>query len=328
MNKLRWGIVGPGNIARKFAAACKNIASCELYGVASRSYEKGRAFAETYGIPAVFGSYEEMAASPLIDCVYIATPHPFHKPCAEIFLRAGKHVLSEKPLCVNAAEARTLAALAKECGCFLMEAMWTRFLPAVNGAIEAAKSGEIGRIVGLSADFCYSSNPENDRAIFSRDMAGGGLLDVGVYGLHFAAMLFGTSPCAIQAAAALREGVDTHMQAILTYEGGEIASISSGTMVRKPEDAFIYGSNGYIRVPRFYGADSYTVVAGGKERTVTLPFLGNGFEEEILEVVRCVGEGLLESDRHPLSTTIAVLEEMDEIRGKIGVSYPFDKENS
>lgn len=328
MKKLRWGIVGPGNIARKFATACKNVSACELYGVAARSYEKARAFAEVYGIPAVFGSYEEMAASPLIDCVYVATPHPYHKPCAEIFLRAGKHVLSEKPLCVNAAEARALAALAKECGCFLMEAMWTRFLPAVNAAIEEARSGEIGRLMGLSADFSYYLDPASGHAIFDPGMAGGGLLDVGVYGLHFAAMLFGTSPRTIDAKATLYNGTDCHTQMTLTYEGGEIASLSSGTLVEKPSSAYIYGTNGYIHLPTFYGADRYSVTVSGRTREVLLPFLGNGFEEEILEVVRCVGAGMTESDRHPLSESIAVLEEMDEIRRRIGVYYPFDAENS
>ena len=163
MNKIRFGIAGPGNIARKFAAAAKNLpAEVELIAVASRTLDKAQEFAATYEIPNAFGSYEEMAASPLVDCVYVATPHPFHKPVAEIFLRAGKHVICEKPLCVNAREAKELADCAKEHGVFLMEAMWTTFLPAVRELLATIERGEIGDILGLTADFCYSSSPAEE----------------------------------------------------------------------------------------------------------------------------------------------------------------------
>ena len=134
MKKVRWGIVGPGNIANKFAKAIKNVETAELVAVAARSKEKGKIFAETYGIKNVFTGYEKMAESDLVDAVYIATPHPFHKPNAKMFLSAKKHVLCEKPVCVNAYQAENLKECAKENNVFLMEAMWTRFLPAINEA--------------------------------------------------------------------------------------------------------------------------------------------------------------------------------------------------
>ena len=152
---IKWGIVGPGSIAKKFAKAVKNVEGAELFAVASRSYERSKEFAEEFDIPNVFGSYEEMANCDEIDAVYIATLHPFHKPCSEIFLNAKKHVLCEKPVCVNAKEARELFECAKKNNVFLMEAMWTRFLPAIQEAVKIAKSGEIGEIRGVSADFCY-----------------------------------------------------------------------------------------------------------------------------------------------------------------------------
>ena len=150
MKKIRWGIVGPGNIANKFAVAIKNVECAELAAVAARSMEKGSEFAARYGIPKVFGGYDAMAASDEVDAVYIATPHPFHKPCAELCLKAGKHVLCEKPLCINEAQAVALKECAKEHGVFLMEAMWTRFLPAVKEACAIVASGAIGEVMGLT----------------------------------------------------------------------------------------------------------------------------------------------------------------------------------
>ena len=328
MSKIRFGIVGPGNIAKKFAAAANNLKEdCERIAVASsHDLAKAEAFAKAFSIPHAFGSYREMAASSLVDCVYIATPHPFHKPCAEIFLRAGKHVLCEKPMCVNAKEATALAACAREHGVFLMEAMWTRFLPAITEVMAKVKAGEIGELLGLSADFCYASTPAEEKKIFRNDMAGGALLDVGVYTLHLAAMLFGLSVESISAEANLLDGVDAHTQVSVRYTGGGIASLSSAIVVQKPATAVLYGSRGYIRIPQFYGASEYTVVHGNKETRFECPFLGNGFEEEILEVIRAVRAGETESPSHPLSLTISVLEQMDKIRRMIGLSYPMDKE--
>lgn len=145
MQKIRWGIVGPGNIANKFAAAIKNVPSAELAAVASRDGKSGEAFAQKHGIPKVFTGYEAMAASDAVEAVYIATPHPFHKPCAELFLNEGKHVLCEKPICVNAYQAPKLKDCAEKNGVFLMEAMWTRFLPAILEAQEIVKRGAIGQ---------------------------------------------------------------------------------------------------------------------------------------------------------------------------------------
>ena len=191
---VRWGIVGAGNIANKFAKAVKNLECAELSAVASQSEGKGKAFSQKYDIKNVFTSYEEMAKSELVDAVYIATPHPFHKPCAEIFLNAKKHVLCEKPVCVNAKEAVALKECAQRNGVFLMEAMWTRFLPAIKEAFKIANSGEIGQVRGVSADFCYSMTPSEEGKIFRNDMAGGSLLDVGVYELNFAAIFLGNNP--------------------------------------------------------------------------------------------------------------------------------------
>lgn len=327
MKKVRWGIAGPGNIAKKFATAVNKLDNVELCAIASRDPERGAAFAAEYGVPTVFSSYEEMAASPLVDCVYVATPHPFHKPCAEIFLRAGKHVLCEKPMCINLPQAEALIACAKENNAFLMEAMWTRFLPATEALLAAVAAGEIGEVRGITADFCYNIEVHEDSKIFRADMAGGGLLDVGVYSLHFAAMLMGTEGVELSATARIQDGCDRHTVVTARYPNGAIATLTAATDVQKPYDAYIYGSKGYIYVPNFYGAQGFTVVKGTKREERSYPSLGAGFEEEILEASRAVTEGIRESERHPLSRTLAVLAQMDAVRKAVGVRYPLPDED-
>lgn len=321
---IRWGIVGAGNIANKFARAIKNVEGAELVAVASTNEERGRAFAEKYGIPSLFVGYEEMARSALVDAVYIATPHPLHKPCAELFINAGKQVLCEKPVCVNAREAKELLASAERAGVFLMEAMWTRFLPAIAEAKRIAESGEIGEIRGVSADFCYSLLPEDEPKIYQNEMAGGSLLDVGVYGLNFAAIFLGNNPESITATADVSYGVDCQTNILMKYEGGRIASVSSAINVCKPETAYVYGTRGYIALPQFYGAEEILVSVNGEERRISRKSIGEGFEEEIYEACSCIRQGKLESNVMPMRESIAILEQMDYIRELIGLRYPSD----
>ncbi len=321
---IRWGIAGPGNIAHKFAKAIKNVKGAELIAVASRLGEKSREFADKYNIPNAFEGYEEMARSALVDAVYIATAHPFHKPCAEIFLNAKKHVLCEKPVCVNAAQATKLMECANKNRVFLMEAMWTRFLPAINEAVKIVKSGEIGDIRGVSADFCYSCPPVEDPKLYRNDLAGGALLDVGVYGLNFAAIFLGNAPESISSISDIDNGVDCQTNILMKYEKGAIASVSAAINVTKPETGYIYGTNGYIKLPCFYGAQEIVVNVNNRERRIAKPSIGDGFEEEIYEACSCIRAGKTQSDIMPMSESIKILEQMDCIREQIGLKYPFD----
>ena len=321
---IKWGIVGPGNIANKFAEAIKNVSGAELTAVASRSVERGKEFAVKYQVPNVFSSYEEMAESPLVDAVYVATPHPFHKPCAEIFLKSKKHVLCEKPICVNAKQAEELNKCADENSVFLMEAMWTRFLPAINEAVEIVNSGEIGEIRAINADFCYSIPIEEDEKVFRNNMAGGSLLDVGVYCLNFVAIFLKDNPESIISVSEIVEDVDYQTNVLMKYSNGALASISSAIKVNKQEMGYIYGSKGYIALPHFYGAQELVVNIDGEERHIKKPSIGKGFEEEIIEACSCIRSGKRESDIMPMSETIRILEQMDKIREQINLSYPFD----
>lgn len=324
MEKIHWGIVGPGNIANKFAKAIKNVEGAELTAVASRSEEKGRKFAELYEIANVFVGYEEMANSALVDAVYIATPHPFHQPNARLFLNAKKHVLCEKPVCVNGAQATKLLECANQNGVFFMEAMWTRFLPAIQEAFKIANSGEIGEIRGVKADFCYSATPMEEPKLFCSDMAGGSLLDVGIYGLNFAAIFLGDNPESITSFSDVVDGVDLQTNVLIKYPNGAIASVSSAINVTKPETGYIYGTKGSIALPHFYGAQELIVYSGNEERHIVKPSIGDGFEEEIIEACSCIRAGKIQSDRMPMSESIRILEQMDCIRKQINLSYPFD----
>jgi len=324
MEKIKWGIVGAGNIANKFAMAIKNVEGAELTSVASRSEENGRMFADKHGIKNVFVGYEEMAKSELVDAVYIATPHTFHKPCAEIFLNAKKHVLCEKPVCVNVKQAVKLAECANKNGVFLMEAMWTRFLPAIKEALSIVANGEIGEIRGVKADFCYSITPEEDPKIFKNEMAGGSLLDVGIYGLNFASIFLGDNPETIVSTADVADGVDCQTNVLMKYANGTIASVSSAINTLKPETGYIYGTKGYIEVPQFYGAQEIIVNVNNTQRHISKPSIGDGFEEEIIEVCNCIRCGKTQSDVMPMTKSIRILEQMDCVRQQINLRYPFD----
>ena len=321
---IRWGIVGPGSIAHRFANAVKNVAGAQVTAVASRSEERAREFAAKHDIPNAFGSYEEMANSPLIDAVYIATPHPFHKPCAEMFLKAKKHVLCEKPVCVNAKEAIAMAECAKQNNVFLMEAMWTRFLPAIGEAVKVAKSGEIGEIRSVRAEFCFYSTPSPTSRIYAPELAGGAILDVGVYCLNFAAAFLGSDPEGITALSDVQNGADYQTDVLLKYQNGAIASISSAVNVSKPVVGYVYGSKGYIKVPHFFGAMEFMVHTNGEERRVQKPSIGDGFEEQIIEACKCIREGKVQSDIMPMSESIKIMQQMDTVRKQIQLVYPFE----
>lgn len=321
---IRWGIVGPGSIANRFANAVKNVVGAEVTAVASRSADRAKAFADKHQIPNSFGSYEEMADSTVVDAVYIATPHPFHKPCAELFLNAKKHVLCEKPVCVNAKEAIAIAESAKHNNVFLMEAMWTRFLPAIREAVKIAQSGEIGEIRGARAEFCFYSTPSPISRIYAPELAGGAVLDVGVYCLNFVAAFLGSNPEAITAISDVKNGADYQTDVLLKYQNGAIASISSAVNVSKPVVGYVYGTKGYIKVPHFFGAIELLVNANGEERRIHKPSIGDGFEEQIEEACNCIRRGKIQSDIMPMAESIRIMEQMDTVRKQIQLVYPFE----
>lgn len=229
-------------------------------------------------------------------------------------------------MCVNESQAKQLKECAEKNGVFLMEAMWTRFLPAIIEAQEIVKRGDIGKVLSVSADFCYAIEYEEDPKVFINEMAGGSLLDVGVYGLHFASLFLGSDPEKIVSVADVKNGVDIHTNILLGYKDGAIANITSAIGVQKPATACIFGSKGQILIPEFYTATELFISTKEEENYVVEDCIGDGFEEEIIEVCACIMNGRQKSDALPVDESIKILKIMDTVRKQTGVKYPLDGE--
>lgn len=327
MKKLRFGIVGTGGIAHRFAEAIKNVEEAELVAVASRKAETADKFADEFGIPIRFGSYEEMAQSDEIDCAYIATPHSLHKDCSVLMLRGKKHVICEKPMAVNEREAAEMFSCAEENGCFLMEAMWARLVPGTIKLIDMINEGVIGQVRGVEGKFCYSfDESEMGHHALKNENGGGSLLDVGVYGLAFSELYLGRDVAEISAQCDTYNGTDSHTNIIMKYKNNALSYISSATLLRKPNEGFIYGTKGYIRVSRFYAPQEIEVYLNdGRNEKICTPYRGNGFEEQILHMCDCVNKGLKESPVNTKDRTLFIMKQMDDTRKILGITYPQDK---
>lgn len=327
MKKIRFGIVGTGNIAHRFANAIKNVPEAELAAVASRKKETANSFADEFGIPLRFESYEAMAASPEIDAAYIAVPHSGHDFCSCLMMNGGKHVICEKPMAVNLREAKEMFACAEKNGVLLMEAMWARLVPGTLALMELIEKGTVGDVLAVEGKFCYTMDEdEMDHHVFKKENGGGSLLDVGVYGLNFASWYLGKDVEHISAEASFRGEVDNHTCVLLKYKNGAIADVSSALMLRKPNEGAVYGSKGYVTFNRFYAPEKLNIkLLDGTEYSINTPYRGNGFEEQIAHFCDCISKGLKESPVITREQTLFITEQMDEIRKIIGADYPQDK---
>ena len=327
-NKVRFGIVGTGTIAHRFAEAIKNVPEAELVAVASRTSENAEKFGDEFNIPVRFAGYEKMAQSDLIDAAYIAVPHSGHIECSCLMMRGGKHVICEKPMAVNTREAEEMLACAKENNVLLVEAMWARLVPGTIKLLELVKNGVLGEIRGVEGKFCYTMDEdEMDHHVFKPENGGGSLLDVGVYGLNFASWYLGKDVESISAQSDFYNGTDSHTCALLKYKNGAIADLSSATLLRKPNDGYIYGTRGYAHVNRFYAPQEIELVLNdGTRASIATPYKGNGFEEQIAHFCDCIAKGLKESPIVTHAQTLFITRQMDEIRKITGVIYPQDGE--
>jgi predicted dehydrogenase len=330
-NAVRWGILGTGKIARAFANALKDVPDAVLAAVASRSLDKAQAFAQEFAqgshTASAYGSYQELADAAGIDLVYVATPHPQHADNALMALRAGKGVLVEKPFTMNLREAEQVVTLARSRRLFLMEAMWTRYLPAFDEVRRIIASGEIGTVRQVVADFGIAPNVGPEHRVYNPELGGGALLDLGIYPLSIATALLG--PVAeIKAQATLGDtGVDVQTGFTLRHEGGALAVCSCSFQARTPCELTVSGSRGHVRMnTMFHRATSVTVsLDDGSTRTVDTPYLGNGYVHEVIEAQRCFRAGLLESPGMRLEETLALMGVMDEIRRQVGLAYESDR---
>lgn len=323
---IRWGIVGTGNIAHRFAEACKNTQGAKLAAVASRSKKNADAFADEFDIEKRFASYEDMASSDDIDIAYIATPHGTHAQNAMIFMNSGKAILTEKPAAINLKQLDSMIDCAKKNNVFFMEAMWARLVPGTYKALEIIYSGVLGKVGGVRGSFCFEMYDEPDHHVFDPAQGGGSLLDVGCYALSFSSWYLGTNPTEIKALANIgKTGVDEHCCVLMKYPGGEIAELSSAIMLPKPNEGYIFGEKGHIYMKRFYAPQKLELHISGKDaEEIDCPYIGNGFEEQILEASKCLREGRKESSILTHAQSRLIAGQMDAIRAQIGVRYPVD----
>lgn len=322
--KFKWGILGPGNIANQFVKGLKSIGDAEVSAVASRSMERANSFADMYGIPKRYDTYEDLANDPNVDAIYVSTPNPFHCEQSILCLEAGKAVLCEKPITINAGEASKVIECARKNKVFLMEAMWSRFVPVYDKIREWLNTGAIGEVGMLKADFAYRRpwDPE-DRHVNLR-LGGGALLDIGVYTVSLASMVFGGPPSTIVSVPYIGEtGADLQSAVVFGYDGGKHAQLSCSTEILMPHDAWIYGTTGSIHIPWFWRTTSAVLKREGKDdEVVETPFKATGYEYEAMAVMACVRAGKLESELAPLDESLEVMKTMDQIRAQWGLKYP------
>lgn len=325
MRKIKWGILSTGTIAKKFAATLAELTDCgSIAAVASRQPDTARQFAADYNIPKAYGTYHDLASDADIDVVYIATPHSHHYENARLCLEHGKHVLCEKSFTVNTAQAAELFALAKEKKLFIMEAFWTKFLPAYQLLNNILSQGTIGELTHFRAQYGFAPTGARYVRKFNPALAGGALLDIGVYALGVAAMLLGYNPVSMHAAAIIGEyGTDKFNSIMLNYQAGVTAHlITTIGSVIEPQ-AVLFGAKGHIILPNFTALQEFTVVAdGGNGQTIHAPFDINGFEYQIRETEHCIKAGLPESSIMTHENTLTVMRLMDQARSAWDLKYP------
>ncbi len=323
---INWGIIGPGRIANNFARAFPVLPEGKLYAVASRNLQRAQAFADQYNMVRSYGSYEEMLDDPQVDMVYIATPHRFHYEQVVLALEAGKPVLCEKPLTVNAAETQKLIDLAHKKGLILMEALWTRYLPIYGVVRQWLDQGLIGKVWLMQSTFGLQISKDDQDRWYNPELAGGVLLDMGVYNLSTSQWVMGADPVEVQAYSQISaSGIDEMTNVMLKYEGGAVSQFSCNFLTNGLNEFMIYGERGYIQIHgNFWQSEKATLSVDGKMTTETEPLAASGFEGEIREAMRCFREGKHESPVMTQHQTLKNMEIMDSIRGMVGLKYPFE----
>jgi predicted dehydrogenase len=313
---IRWGIIGTGGIAHTFASDLEFTDSGSVVAVGSRRQETADAFGERFGVARRHDSYEALVEDPEVDVVYVSTPHPMHHPDALLALRAGKHVLVEKPFTMNAAEAEEIVAEARSRGLFAMEAMWARFLPHIREIRRLLADGALGELVTVIADHCQWFAEDAEHRLFAPELGGGALLDLGIYPVSFASMVLGPPNRVLALADSAFTGVDAQTSILLGYESGAHAVLNCTLRAKGPTRAAIVGTNGRIEIDgSFYQPVGFTLIPreGEPQRMYDPPAEG-GLRYEADEVARRVEAGELESPEMPLDETVAIMRTMDAVQ--------------
>ncbi|MCA1337472.1 Gfo/Idh/MocA family protein [Pseudooceanicola marinus] len=324
----KWGIMATGLIAERFVKDL-TLAGLPVTAVGSRSGAKAQTFAQEHGIPSAHGSYEALVADPNVDIIYVATPHPFHLEGARLALEAGKHVMIEKPFAMNAAEAAEITALARARGLFVLEAMWTRFLPHMTRLHEILAAGTIGQVHTLKADHSQDLPDAPEHRLNKMELGGGALLDLGIYPVSFACDILGL-PAEAQAVARFREtGADAGVAIILRHENGAISELSCASDFQGPNTATIIGDKGRIELDAIWYAPTRMCVYDSKGELVeefAAPNEGRGMQHQAIAAAAAISAGETGEPRMQPSETVEILGTMDSIRDRIGLRYAADRD--
>lgn len=319
MKKVKWGIIGTGKIARRFASDLRLLKSAELVGVTSRNPENCLKFGVEFNTKS-FTSVEDLLASD-VDIIYVATPHSSHRDHSMMAIEAGKSVLCEKPFAMNIQESREMIERATQKHVFLMEAMWTRFFPVIKEVVHLVKSGQIGKVLRIEARFGYQTEFDPHSRVFDPMAGGGSLLDVGVYCASLTRMFIEEKPLKIEANAAMSStGVDESVSWSLVFPSGGVATCESSVVKVLSNEARIIGTTGEIHIPKFWCPKEYFLNGSYNN----FEFNGSGFQFEAEEVMNCLRSGLVESPLLTHQHVLDVMQTMDSIRESIGLQYPQD----
>jgi predicted dehydrogenase len=319
MSKLRWGILGTGGIARTFTSDLLTLSDHAVVAVGSRAADTAEAFAAEYGIARAHPSYQALADDPEVDVVYVATPHSGHAAAALTCIAAGRHVLVEKPFALDAAEATQVVEAARAAGVFCLEAMWTRFNPAIALMRELVEDGAIGEVVSVQADFGFAAAYDPKGRLWAPELGGGALLDLGVYPISLASMLFGEPSTVLATTGKAATGVDANTGILLGHESGAVAVLHCSLRGDTPIRAEITGTRGRIELhPPFFRATELTLHhrdAEPRHEKFTLP--GNGYTFQAEEVARRIRTGQTESELMTLDETLSIMRTLDRVRAHL-----------
>jgi predicted dehydrogenase len=326
MKPINWGIIGCGNIANSFAADLSLLRDARLLGVASKSKERAENLGNKFNVKRRYSRYEDLVTDPDIDVVYVATRHHDHLSATKLCIENEKPVLLEKPFCVNASEAEQLISLARKRKIFLMEAMWTRFLPVIRLVKERIINGDIGNVNMLFADFGFNAPYDPKSRIYNPDLAGGALLDIGIYPISFASLIFEQQPDNISSHAIIGEtSVDEQSTYIFQYGNHAQAILASTMKGYSPQSAHIVGEKGTYFISKFWKGRNASLIRDGEIVEIIEPeFVGSGYNYQAQEVMNCIRKGNSESKIMPLNETLAIMKTLDRIRVQIGLKYPFE----
>jgi predicted dehydrogenase len=321
--KIKWGIIGLGKIAQKFVNDLKLLDNTELEAVASRDLTKSEAFATTYDAKKFYGSYEALLQDKFVDIVYIATPHNSHAQIAILALENKKAVLCEKPFAINQQQVFNMVEVSKKHNMFLMEALWTRFLPAIKKIKSTIENGEIGEIKYLNADFSFKANPSIQR-IYDMELGGGSILDIGIYPIFLAYLILGMPDKIIAKAHFYESGADSQVSIIFDYKNAQAVLYSSFNSNSK-RIAKISGTLGEIMIDSPWNeASTFSVLKDNLEEKISLPISGKGFTHQIAECNSCLLENRTQSNLWSHQNSLELITLLDAVRKEIGLVYAED----